>query len=100
MTIGMPVVALATTELPAVIQHGETGLISNDFDELLDGMRMLLARPDEAARIGANARRVALERFGLARFGADWNAAFGWALRLRPPTQVSETPAPALAAGS
>jgi hypothetical protein len=92
LTIGMPVIALATTEVPSVIQHGETGLISNDLDELLDGMRMLLAQPDEAARIGANARRMALERFGLARFGADWNAAFEMALGLRPSEHAAQTP--------
>jgi glycosyltransferase involved in cell wall biosynthesis len=76
MTIGMPVVALATTELPTVLQNGHAGFISCDPDELLAGMRTLLARPDEARRMGANARRVALERFGLQRFARAWNDAF------------------------
>ena len=76
MTIGMPVVALATTELPSAIQNGETGYISCDVDELIDRMRWLLAHPDEARRLGANARVVAQERFGLDRFIRDWNEAF------------------------
>jgi glycosyltransferase involved in cell wall biosynthesis len=76
MTIGMPVVALATTELPTVIEHGVSGYVSCDLDELIQRMHGLLADPDEARRIGANAREVARERFGLERFIRDWNAAF------------------------
>jgi len=84
MTIGMPVVALATTELPAVIEDGVTGYLSNDLDLLIARMRGLLADPVEARRLGDNARRVALERFGLDRFHRDWNAAFARARELRP----------------
>ena len=76
MTIGMPVVALATTELPTVIENGRTGWVSCDPDELIARMRGLLRDPGEARRIGDNARAVARERFGLDRFRRDWNAAF------------------------
>ncbi len=76
MTIGMPVVALATTELPTVIEHGQNGYVSCDLDELIDAMRGLLADPVEARRLGDNARETARERFGLDRFIRDWNAAF------------------------
>lgn len=76
MTIGMPVVALATTEVPGVISHGENGYISCNIDELIEHMRFLLADREEAARLGRNARAVAQERFGLDRFVRDWNRAF------------------------
>jgi glycosyltransferase involved in cell wall biosynthesis len=76
MTIGMPVVALATTELPAVILHGETGYISCNVDELITCMRFLLSEREEACRLGRNAQVVARERFGLDRFIRDWNEAF------------------------
>jgi glycosyltransferase involved in cell wall biosynthesis len=76
MTIGMPVVALATTELPTVIEHGVSGFVSCNVDELVAGMQRLLADPAEARRMGANARRVAVERFGLERFRDDWYRAF------------------------
>ncbi len=76
MTIGMPVVALATTELPTVISHGETGYISCDIDVLIECMQFLLSDYKEASRLGGNARVVAQERFGLDRFIRDWNAAF------------------------
>lgn len=76
MTIGMPVVALATTELPSVIQHGENGFVTCDPAEMLDCMRLLLSNPDVARRIGDNARRTASERFSMGRFAAGWNDAF------------------------
>jgi hypothetical protein len=84
MTLGMPVVALATTELPTVITDGETGYVSCDVARLTEDMRRLLADPALAQRIGANARAVALERFGLERFARNWNAAFASTRKLRP----------------
>lgn len=80
MTIGMPVVALATTELPTVIKNGETGYVSCNVEELIDRMCGLLADPAEARRLGAKARVVARERFGLDRFIREWNAAFAMVL--------------------
>ena len=82
MTIGMPVVALATTELPTVISHGENGYISCNIDELIEYMRFLLVDREAATRLGRNARAYARERFGLDRFVRDWNKAF--ALITRP----------------
>lgn len=76
MTIGMPVVALATTELPTVIENGITGYLSCDVEKLIEAMHFLLDNAEEARRIGANARTVARERFGLARFIRDWQTAF------------------------
>lgn len=76
MTIGMPVVALATTELPTVILNGETGYVSCDIDTLIEHMRFLLSNYEEAARMGRNGRALARERFGLDRFINDWNRAF------------------------
>lgn len=76
MMIGMPVVALATTELPTVIEHGKSGYVSCDIEELIMHMHALLKNSEEARRIGAYARHVAQERFSLERFARDWNAAF------------------------
>lgn len=85
MTIGMPIVALATTELPSVIENGVNGFLSNDPDELIEGMRWLIAHPKEAQRMGHEARRVAEKRFSLERFQRDWNAAFERAVELAQP---------------
>ncbi|HET7036361.1 MAG TPA: glycosyltransferase [Thermomicrobiaceae bacterium] len=83
MTLGMPVVALATTELPTVIQNGMHGYISCDIDELIKQMHVLLADHDLARRLGANARALAHERFGIERFARDWNSAFARVLARR-----------------
>ena len=82
MTIGMPVVALATTELPTVIENGVSGYVSCDPDYLVARMRDLIADPEHARRLGANARSIAAHRFGLDRFIDDWNAAFTRAVDL------------------
>ena len=94
MTIGMPVVALATTELPTVIEDGVTGYVSCDLKLLIERMRRLLADPAHARALGANARTVALDRFGLDRFARDWNAAFERAIGYRPSASGSELSAP------
>lgn len=75
MTIGMPVVGLATTELATVIRSGENGYVDTRVDRLVDAMHRLIADPAMAREWGARARRTALERFGIARFIADWDAA-------------------------
>jgi glycosyltransferase involved in cell wall biosynthesis len=76
MMIGMPVVALATTELPSVIDSGVHGYISCEPDELITRMRDLLGDPDLARQLGVNARELAHARFGMPRFIRDWDAAF------------------------
>lgn len=76
LTIGMPVVALATTELPAVIENGKQGYLSCNLDELAAYMCFLLNHPEEARSMGELARKLARERFSMERFIHDWNAAF------------------------
>jgi hypothetical protein len=76
MTIGMPIVALATTEIPDVLADGVSGLVSTDVERLVVGMQALLDDRELARRLGAAARDIALERFSIERFGRDWTAAF------------------------
>lgn len=72
MMVGLPVVGLATTELVTVIRNGENGFVDTRLSPLASAMNALLADPAEAARLGANARRDAEERFGIGRFVRDW----------------------------
>jgi hypothetical protein len=74
MTVGLPVVGLATTELPAIVTDGVDGFVSNDVDRLVDVMRTLLDDADLAARVGAAGRDTALRRFSLSRFTHEWEA--------------------------
>lgn len=76
MTLGIPVVGLATTELVNTIQNGKNGIISTDVDFLIAQMKDLLHRPDRALEIGQEGRKTALERFNIARFVSDWERTF------------------------
>jgi glycosyltransferase involved in cell wall biosynthesis len=72
MHLGMPVVALATTEAPEAVP-AEAGVISTRIETLADAAREFLADPDRAREAGRAARVAALERYGLERFLADWD---------------------------
>jgi hypothetical protein len=73
MMVGLPLVALATTELPSVIENGRNGYIDTRIDRLVDVMRQLQHEPGLARRWGRAARATALERFSITRFAADWD---------------------------
>jgi glycosyltransferase involved in cell wall biosynthesis len=72
MQLGMPVVALATTEAVEAVPP-EAGTISTRVDVLAAALRELIADPTMAREQGKEARRFACERFGLRRFLADWD---------------------------
>lgn len=72
MTLGMPVVGLATTELVSVIDNGRNGWLSTEPDELVEVMRRLSADTELARRWGAAARETALSRFSMQRFRCQW----------------------------
>lgn len=73
MMIGMPVVALATTEMATAIDNGVSGYTDTDPSRLVDCMQELIADRALAARLGAQAREYALQRFGIERFASDWD---------------------------
>jgi hypothetical protein len=72
MQMGMPVIALGTTEAIAAVPP-DAGVLSTRVDTLVEAAHWLLEEPDEARRLGARAREVALARYGLDRFLADWD---------------------------
>jgi hypothetical protein len=72
MHLGMPVVALGTTEAHEAVPP-EAGVVSTKLDVLSSALRRLVADPAEAAERGRAARAAALERYGLERFLADWD---------------------------
>ncbi|GAA4946507.1 glycosyltransferase [Streptomyces heliomycini] len=71
MHLGMPVVALATTEVTEAVPPG-AGVVSNRVDVLTDAVRDFVADPAHARRTGERARAAALARYGLSRFLDDW----------------------------
>jgi glycosyltransferase involved in cell wall biosynthesis len=72
MHLGMPVVALATTEAVDAVPP-EAGTVSTDVDRLGAALTELMADPDRARGQGQAARAAARERYGLERFLADWD---------------------------
>ena len=72
MHLGMPVVALATTEVAEAVPP-EAGVVSNRLEVLRDALARLADDPRAAAEMGAAAREAALRRYGLGRFLTDWN---------------------------
>jgi glycosyltransferase involved in cell wall biosynthesis len=72
MQMGMPVLALATTEAVAAVPP-DAGVLATRVDTLVEAAQWLIDEPDAARRLGARARQVALARYGLDRFLADWD---------------------------
>jgi hypothetical protein len=73
MHLGMPVVALGTTEAAEAVPP-EAGCCSTDPDQLDRALRALVSEPELARRLGAGARAHALARYGLDRFLSRWDA--------------------------
>jgi glycosyltransferase involved in cell wall biosynthesis len=72
MHLGMPVVALATTEVVEAVPP-EAGVLSTRVDTLAEAARELLGDPERARVMGKAARAAALGRYGLDRFLRDWD---------------------------
>ena len=72
MHLGMPVVALATTEVPEAVPP-EAGVTSTRLGALEQGIRDFIAEPGRATLAGKHARVAALQRYGLGRFLDDWD---------------------------
>jgi glycosyltransferase involved in cell wall biosynthesis len=76
MMIGLPIIALATTEMPCVIQNGVSGFVDTRIEVLIDHMKRLLSDRGEALSLGRGARQYAEQRFHIDRFVRDWLKAF------------------------
>lgn len=89
MTLGMPIVGLATTELVTVVDNGRNGWLATDPEELAEVMQCLSTDRELALRWGAAARDTALQRFAIDRFVRDWSEALGWATAAQPAMAVA-----------
>lgn len=82
MMVGMPIVALATTEYASVIRNGDSGFINTDIDALIEGMQLLLNDRTQAKTMGIEAQSIAKNRFNINRFTNEWYEVFQYAVRL------------------
>jgi hypothetical protein len=76
MMLGLPVVGLAVTEAVTAVPP-EAGVLTTRPDELCAAARRFVADPDLGRAAGTAGRAWALERFGIGRFLADWDAVLG-----------------------
>lgn len=72
MHLGLPVVALAATEVVRAVPP-EAGVISTRVDDLAAAVWRFCHDGELAQAMGACAREAALARYGLGRFLADWD---------------------------
>jgi hypothetical protein len=71
MHLGMPVVALATTEVVEAVPP-QAGVVSTRVEVLVEALRAFLADPDYARHVGVAARAATRARYSLDRFLTDW----------------------------
>jgi len=76
MSLGLPIVGIATTEMPNVIENNVSGFVDTNIDTLIAKMKLLLEHPKEAKRLGDGAKEVAKKRFSIERFAKDWEDIF------------------------
>ncbi|MFF0490284.1 glycosyltransferase [Nocardia sp. NPDC004068] len=72
MYLGMPIVAVGTTEASASIP-AEAGVVSTDPDILAEAVRQFVAEPCFAELTGKSARHWAQANFGIAPFLERWD---------------------------
>jgi glycosyltransferase involved in cell wall biosynthesis len=74
---GLPVVTTPAGDIPALVRHGETGLLvpPEDPAAMVRAVRWLLDAPDEAARMARRARRL-VEGFTWERVRERWSSVY------------------------
>ncbi|MEE1927020.1 glycosyltransferase [Streptomyces sp. TRM 70351] len=72
MYLGMPVVALDTTETSEAVPP-DAGVVSNRPEVLAEAVRAFTADPEHARAVGRRARAAAATRYGVERFLDDWD---------------------------
>ncbi len=76
MMVGMPVVALSTTEITSVIKNGVNGYADTNIQKLVVYMHLLLENEELAHEIGRGAKITAQQKYNIHRFSKDWEQLF------------------------
>jgi len=65
MAFGLPVISTQVNAIPEIVRNGETGLAvpQRDAEALAEAVMHMAAHPDEARRMAANGRKLAMELF-------------------------------------
>jgi glycosyltransferase involved in cell wall biosynthesis len=80
-----PVVTSNVEAIPDIVLHGETGLLfqAGDVKELASAIAYMLTHPEEAERMGCNARRLVEEKFSIDRIVTQLEALYEKVLKER-----------------
>lgn len=86
MAAGMPIIASATGQIPAILVHGRTGLLvpAGDRRAFADALAILAEEPVLRLRLGQAARQEAVRRFSWERVLSTITAALPAAGRIVP----------------
>jgi hypothetical protein len=76
MTIGLPMIGVATTEMVRTVENNVSGFIDTNINVLIEKMNLLIENPQEAKRLSEGAQRLAQKRFTIQRFARNWEKAF------------------------
>ena len=88
MMLGIPVIGMATTEMPTVITNNVNGYIHSDISKLIDKMKTLISDKQQAVNMGIEGRKTALERYNIKRFVNDWELTFKEVIQQQNTTQA------------
>lgn len=76
MMVGLPMVGLATTEMPVTVENDVSGYVHTNSQVLIDKMQQLLRDRELATRLGKGARAAAVRKFDIERFSREWLETF------------------------
>lgn len=76
MSCGVPVISTKNCDVD-FIEHGINGFCSNDFNEIVRCIKLLLNDKGLAKNIGINGRKTIIEKFSQQKFIENWNQIFG-----------------------
>ena len=74
MACGTPVVAFDTTGPGEIIDHKETGYLASAYDtkDLANGIKFLVANPEQRSQLGKQARNKVLEQYQYTRVAGEY----------------------------
>lgn len=73
---GLPVVSTAHQEVPKIFTHGKDAFLSNDPKDLIKYCKVLIEDTDLARKMGEEARKTVMTKFGIDAFIQNWNNLF------------------------
>jgi glycosyltransferase involved in cell wall biosynthesis len=74
---GMPLVSTNNFDIDLYFKNGKTAILSNNKDELLTGLKMLINNENMQKDYSLSSRQIAIEKFHIKDYLLKWNQIFG-----------------------